>query len=198
MTNPTEANPQNPPLVLWHGSRAWEGKPEVRPSRKGRSEHGPGIYLTTSYQTATGYAKGGGVVQRVDVSSDLGWLEGSAVPLADMKAFVEARRGLRKKRELLADLDWSAQRTKNAGEGMLWASSLVTLFVNHEAITGDHGPALAAFLVEHGIDASLANERSGEDWVVLFNPAKVVRVQRAPATSVPVSEWDLPRVPRQR
>ncbi|HQY61120.1 MAG TPA: hypothetical protein PK141_06990 [Polyangiaceae bacterium] len=58
-TNPSAAPASDPPLVFWHGSRAWHGPPTVRPGRAKRSEGGPGIYLTTSYRTASGYAKGG-------------------------------------------------------------------------------------------------------------------------------------------
>lgn len=32
---------------MYHGGRSWTGVPSVQPPKRGRAEHGPGIYLTT-------------------------------------------------------------------------------------------------------------------------------------------------------
>lgn len=166
------------PIVLYHGARAWDGPPEVRPGRKKRTEHGPGIYLTTAYVTAQKYAKGGGRVKRIFLDPKLSWIEDARVPLADAVAFVEAHPRLRKRREIVADLRANAGRM-GAGDGTIGAYVLNNLMVNYDALVGDAAPALARFFADHGIDAAINQTFSAdgaeEDWVVLFNPMKILR-----------------------
>lgn len=171
-----------PPIVLWHGSRRWSGPPSVHPARKGRTEGGPGIYLTTSYETARKYSKGGGVVMRFYLDPNVVWLEESVIDLQDAIAFVKTQPRLPKKEEIIADLRRNAERiAPRLGGTRIEAAVIVNLMVNHEALYGQHGPALASFLVKHGIDVSLANTRSGEDWVVVFNPNKILSTEQMPS-----------------
>ncbi len=170
------------PLRLWHGARAWEGPPAVQKTRRGRAEHGPGIYLTTSYQTAAGYAKGGGTVMLFELDPDLVWLEASNVPLLDAVTFVQSRRRLPKKAPLVADLRAVAARmASRLGGDSVPASSLVNLLVNYEVLSGSIGPELAGFMVDHGISASLERRSAEEDWVVLFDPRKILGRRIMPA-----------------
>ncbi len=53
--------------------------------------------------------------------------------------------------------------------------------MNYDATAGANGPALAAFLAARGIDAALVDANSREDWVVVFNPAKIISVAPSPA-----------------
>lgn len=195
--NPESAPPDAAPLVLWHGSRAWSGPPTVRPGRAKRSEGGPGIYLTTSYRTASGYAKGGGVVQRVTLSPTVRWLEEATLRVPDVRAFLESRPRLPKRAEIHSDI--TANVARMAGRldpDLIHAEVLVNVMVNRDALKGEHGPALAEFLTRHGIDASHAKSGHDEDWVVVFNPAVILRMDPAPARSVAGDQYDLPRVQR--
>ena len=54
-------------LTLWHGGRALEHDYKKSLPAKGLWEHGPGLYLTTSYLRAKQYAKGGGTTYSVTV-----------------------------------------------------------------------------------------------------------------------------------
>jgi len=190
-SNPKETDP----IVLWHGSRAWSGPPEVRPAKGSRVEHGPGLYLTTSYETARRYARGGGSVMRFEIDPDIRWLENESLPLADAERFLVGRPRLRKRDETIADLRRVAARmTARLGGDRVPAAALLNLMVNYESLTGDHGPALAEFLVSHGIGASLANELSGEDWVLLFDPRKIRSYRKVPAGEVDPLTADAPLV----
>ena len=184
------------PIVLWHGGRPWEGPPSILPRAPTAMEHGPGIYLTTGADTARHYGRGGGTVLRVELADDVRWLDDVRVSVDDAKGWVKEESGLRKKRDILADLDRFAERTKRPD---MPARVLVNLAVNHRALGGEHGPSLARWLAAHGADADrvdppLFTTREGnEDWVVVFNPAKIVSVRRAP----PADVRDLPRVVAQ-
>lgn len=182
-------------IVVYTGTQVWEGRPYVKESRKGRSEYGPGLYFTTSLQTARKYAKGRGTVLRVEIDPSLTWLEDAIVPTELLVRWVAAQRGLRHKKEIISDISGNATRTASRistpAELNSYASVLVNLMVNYEAITGHHGPALAEFLADLGIGASHVRVNGGnEDWVVLFDPTKVISWRRVG----PDDAEDLPRV----
>lgn len=170
------------PIVLWHGAHRWQAPPEVRPAAPTSSEHGPGIYMTTSSETAREFAKGGGSLVRFELDPNLTLIEDVWIPLDDALDFVRSRSRLRRRRELEEDLRRVAARYRQGqiargtyrGTGPLTmpASVLVNLFVNYRLITGAHGPALARFLVERGADADVVT-RGTDDWLVLFNPKKI-------------------------
>ncbi len=177
---------------MWHGSQRWEGKPEVRAHKRGHAEAGAGIYTTTSYETARKYAKGGGAVIRFELEPDIRWLEEARISPAEIVAFVHAERGMKKRKEIIADIERVAARTPGRD---ISAATIVNLMVNHEAIAGTPGQSLAAFLVAHGIDAS-HDRRGNEDWVVIFNPAKIRSTKVIAAKDIAVADYDLPRIQR--
>jgi hypothetical protein len=164
-------------IVMWHGAHRWEGPPEIRAQRQGSAEHGPGIYMTTSVDTARKYAKGGGSLIRFEVDRDLTLLEDVRLPVSEMAAFVKERPRLRHKKEILSDLERAHERMKG---GPVHASVLNNLFVNYRVVTGEHGPELARFFVTHGIDAS-AVFHGLDDWLVLFNPTRIRSWKVVPA-----------------
>lgn len=178
------------PIEVYTGTQVWTGRPTIRPAKKGRVEHGPGLYFTTSLATALKYAKGRGTVLRVEIDPDFTWLEDAIAPIGTLVDWVQSRRGLRRKREIESDLLERAGRGLAPGMGRV--SALVNLMVNYEAITGDHGPALAQFLADLGIGASHVNRSGGEEWIVVFDPTKVLRWEKARVD--PETPYMLPRV----
>lgn len=165
------------PLILWHGGRPWTGPLEVRPAHPSAIQHGPGLYFTTSASTAREYARGGGTVFRFEVDPDFVRLSDSKLDVELMRAWVQRRSRLKHRAEILADLDRAAARFTTPE---IPAAVLLNLGVNYAALSGDHGPALAAFYREHGIDGDVVRQ-SGEDWVVLWNFDKVRSYKRVPA-----------------
>lgn len=185
-----------PALVLWHGAKRWDGPPELKPgAKKGVVEAGPGLYLTTSADTAKKYARGGGKVIRFELSPDLRWVTDLHVPVDTLKAWVTERPKLRHKADLVADLDRYAARTKRHA---IPPQALVNLLIHYEALTGEHAPALALFLVSLGADGDLMRpplfaRGPTEDWVVLYNLDKIRSWRRAEPNEV----VDLPPVAEQ-
>lgn len=181
-------------IRLYHGARSWDGPPEVQRGRAKRTEHGPGIYLTTSLATAKKYAKGGGRVKLVTISSGLRLLDDAKIKASEAIDFVRTQ--LRKKRkEIIEDIERHAGRI---GKDTISLAVIVTLAVNHDALVGDASPALARFLVSRGVDATVVTQSSptggDEDWLVLFNPEKIVSIEEIGKNE----PWDLPLVRRGR
>lgn len=174
-------------IVLYTGTKMWVGKPFIGPAVKGRVEHGPGIYFTTHLTTARRYAGGSRTVLRVEVDPNLTWLEDAKVPLPVLTDWVKNQPGLRKKKEILEDL-----KTRAVGkDGLGRVAALVNLMHYYGAITGDRGPALAEFLVQLGVSASHVPASGTEEWIVLFDPAKVLSWRKVESNE---TEWELPRV----
>jgi hypothetical protein len=100
---------------------------------------------------------------------------------------------LRGKADILATLERAVTRMK----GRLPAEILVNAFVNFDAASGQHGPALAEYLVGHGVDVSHVSRSTDEDWIVIFNPKVIRSVTKVPAREVGEGfAFDLPKVKR--
>jgi len=174
-------------MRLYHGGRI-EGAPEVRPHRGGHAEHGAGIYLTTSWETAAKYAKGGGRVYCFLLKDRLTWINEVRVPYDNALLLVKRLPRVRGGR---ADL---MQRLRRWEAGVP-AEVLLNLVVNTGSSSGETGAMVSRFLADGGVDAVL--ERRGlEDWVVVLNPAVVMNVSVVPPKAVGSHEFpfDLPRV----
>lgn len=160
-------------IELYHGSRKWEGPPEVRPGKKGRSENGPGIYMTTSLATARSYAKGGGRVIRFVINADMrliGMDRELKINIDDALEFLKTIPRLKKRKEIVGELK---RFSEQIGQRDVFAQLLGNLMVNRDALTGDVAPAVAKFYVSQGIDGEVMS-RGDEEWLVLYNPEKIV------------------------
>ena len=180
---------ETPPILMWHGGRM-DGSAEVQTPRKGRYEAGPGIYMTTKYDTARKYAKGGGATFLVSVKPDLHLAEDVLIPLQDGIDFAQKYLG-GKKKNIIADLRANCDR-HNADA--FRANVIVNLVVNYEAGSGRAGMALAKFLSDSGVDGSLYSISSKEQWLVICNPAAILNVKRVAAADVSMEMRDLPRI----
>lgn len=177
-------------IVMWHGAHRWEGPPEVRTKTPTSAEHGPGIYMTTSVDSAREYAKGGGVLVRFEIDPAIRLLEDVQLQLGDAVEFVRSRPRLKHRGMIVSDLEANAERMRPreirlgraSAESPLtiWAEVLLNLFVNYRVIAGEQGPALARFLVSQGVDASVV-KRGSDDWLVLFNPDRIRNWKIVPA-----------------
>jgi hypothetical protein len=180
----------NSTFLMWHGSRRWDGSPEIRAPRAGRYEAGPGIYLSTNYMTARRYAKGGGATMLATVDQNLALAERTLIPLATALEFCKTAPRMRHKREIAADVRANADRHHSDA---IAANILINLVVNYEAGSGDAGLALARFLRDQGVDGSL-EPQNNEDWLVIINPKVIRSMKRVPANEVPSDLYHLPLI----
>jgi hypothetical protein len=174
---------------LWHGGRI-SGPIDIQAPTKGRYEAGPGLYLTTSYQRACKYAKGGGSTFLVTLKDNLNFAEDVSIPLAEGVQFATKYLG-GKGKLIAADLKNNCTRMN---KDMFTANILINLVVNYEAGSGTKGRALLQFLQNHNVDAAIEDQSGGEQWVVVFNPNVITKVKKTPASEVTLEMWNLPKI----
>lgn len=161
---------QSGTFQVYHGGSKWYSDPEIRPT-KGRYEGGPGIYFTTNYETARKYAKGSNVVQIVDIDSSFTDLKIVKVDVNTIFQFLDSLSGLKKKKELKADIQRIADRLQKQEIPLTVLNNLI---VNWEAGSGEIGKEVAKFFVSNGADAVLDDQSGEEQWLIVFNP-KIIK-----------------------
>lgn len=181
-------------LSFWHGSRRWESPPVIRHPRAGRSECGPGLYLTTSIARARSYSKGGGSLVHVELTPSVRWLEDSYFPLSVLESFLDETPRIRGRDSLRRDLRKSATRHP---DDKVPATYLLNLMVNSDALVGAPGAALATWLTSHGVDASRIEQSGNESWVVVFNPDVVIRAKKTSSADIDWKNPDFPSLSEQ-
>ncbi len=177
-------------IKLYHGGGLWgtEG-PTLFPSKKGRYESGNGIYLTTKYETARKYAKGGKVVLAVYIDSNFTKINQVKLPAEDIISFIKSVPQMRKKKEISNDILQYASRTG----GLVPLSVLNNLVVNHEAGSGAVGLFLNKFFVQNGVDLEIQNQ-SGEDWVIVFDTSIIKKWEKIIPSKMALGDYELPRM----
>jgi hypothetical protein len=174
-------------MTLWHGGRGLQfNHMEMLPAKHGRWEYGPGLYLTTHYDTARSYAKGGGSVYKVVVEkgTELNTVD---VPLEDAIDFVKRYAIGKHRKDLISDLQNNLNRS-----GVLKLYVLINLCVNYECLSPKNTVALRKFVVEHGADYEISKGFKGrsETIVIVFNPAIIKSVTPVKASDVKVGDFE--------
>lgn len=175
-------------LQFWHGSQRWTGHPKLNPSRPGCYECGPGLYLTTGVETARKYSGGSGKTMLIEVAADIKLLEDSYLSAQEMRDAIASLPRVKNRRGLMADLEDCFKRYPS---NRVPAACLVNLCVNNESIGGQSGPALAKWLAEKGIDASLTSAYGQEEWLIVFNLEKIKKFRAV----APSEAWEVGNQP---
>ena len=164
-------------IKMWHGGPSGTPPDLVRPSPVGTHEYGQGIYLTNSAATAQRYARrsSAGALYEVVLRQPERWLQDTRLDVAYCEAFLghRATLGMKPWRKIMADLSgWSDDA------GTVAAPWFVNSCVDHQALGGAHGPALAQWLTEQGAGASLLRQSRTESWIVVFDARLVVLARK--------------------
>ena len=183
-------------IRVYHGGHRWEMPAIVRPPRKGRYECGPGIYATTSLARAAKYAKGGGSIFEFGIEPDLVFADDVELPFGDMLRFALS---LRSGRKTADDLEFCARKRIESGKSAetLPASYLLNLAISNEILSGQSGIWFAKFFVENGIHANLEKKNEFEDWIVVFDPKKIVECRRMNSDKIVSDQMNFESVSKQ-
>lgn len=130
----------------------------------------------------------------VELDPGLKLLDDVSFTRAQMQEALDSLPRLRRRKQIEEDLDRATERHPN---GQLMACYLVNLCVNHEALAGDNGPALARWLTDNGVDASLESKSGAEEWLVVFNPRVILKSRKLTAAEADKLEWELDKVSDQ-
>lgn len=168
-----------PTFNLYHGSHRWEGPPRIVPLRLGHAEHGPGIYFTTSRETAQKYAKGGGKVGFFTIQAPRAWAHEIKLDVDDVLPLIAKIKGPEKRKSIREYVERVSHR--------VYGETLINLFVNERVSHGETGVMLADYLVDRGVDAVRMKSNINEMWVVVVNPL-IVTGRRDMVNGDP---WDL-------
>ena len=175
---------------MYHGGNKWFGQPEVRASRKGQYEGGIGLYFTTSYETARGYAKGGKVVTKVYIDKNFKNINNVDIPLNSLVEFLMSLPKLKNKKEIVDRIKNYSEKIKSTN---IPAYVLNNLIVNYEAGSGDNGIKINQFLVGHGVDAEVQS-KSNEDWLVVFNANIIKNHEIVDPKKLSTNDYNLPSI----
>lgn len=179
-------------LTLWHGGRDLEYNYHTfQSSRKGKWEHGPGIYLTTHYERASSYAKGGGKTYLVEFSEGK-HIEDIKLSLADVYEFVNTYTIKKKSKEVIDCIKNNAQRTSS--DDTIRASYFLNIMINFDAVSPSKTNYLNQFLVEHGVDYGTVNNFGGrpETVFIIFNNKIIQKVKSVASKDVHLNQWEIP------
>lgn len=178
----------------WHGGKRWDGKPEVQAPRQGRYECGPGIYLTNRYLTAKKYAAGGKVTTLITLANNVRWLQDAKLPLKELFDFLDTVPRLKGRARVKADFEQRCVRREMLMTDLCPVEYLVNILINTESLAGQVGLALVDWLTSKGVDASLHGAHGQEQWVIVFNPAVIVKHEVVSGSKVSLDSYELPRI----
>lgn len=154
-------------IVLWHGGRNLEyNYRENFSSKKGRWEHGAGLYLTTHYETARKYSKGNGKTYEVTVELEPEkCITNIDLPIESVLNFYS--RNIKKSMLPVCSesLNKCMKRMKNTET--VCAESFQNIIINNEGISHHKSNLITEFLVENGIQYGLVKNYAGRDETVL-------------------------------
>lgn len=177
-------------ITLWHGGRDLEyNYREYSGSKKGRWEHGPGLYLTTHYDRARQYSKGNGSTYKVNVECNNN-IKDVIIPVEAINEFINRHVIKSKQKELLEDVYSNIERMKRPG---IIAENFLNLIINLNAIQNTNTIVLNKFLVEHNVDYGLVKRYGGreEDVVIIFNNKCIKSVNKITAKDVIKDDYEI-------
>ena len=173
-------------LTLWHGGNLEIEKDAIM-HKGGRWEHGPGLYLTTHYDTARKYAKGARKLYRVVIRRGTN-LSDARIPVARAVDFVGTYVIGTKRKDVVSRIE------KHAKASDIDADTFLNILINEDAVKSTYTDKLREFLVQNGIDYSIVDNAFGwhERMLVLFNMKNIVSKTRV-LPKDKIETFDLPK-----
>lgn len=179
-------------IQLWHGGRDLEySRKEFQGANKNRWEHGPGLYLTTHYETARDYAKGGGKTYLIEVAEG-NFIHETQIAIELVNDFV-SRYVIGKKQKELLECIYDNMHRKNSTTHIN-AENFLNLVFNLQAIQTPKTRELNSFLVEQGVDYGWVSNFKGrnETVLVVYNFEQIKKISPVIAKNVDLTQYELP------
>lgn len=170
-------------LSLWHGGNL---ERDISSQKRGRMEYGPGLYLTTHFDTARKYSKGSRKFYLITIRKGNN-AEDVSINYNTVMEFIKYHTIRAKQKEIARWLE------KYQETGTVPSQIIINLMVNYDALKPSETENFRRFLVENGIDYSIVPNAFGwnETMVVLFNMNLMVkRTIVKPADEI--VQYDLP------
>lgn len=177
--------PQIPNTMnFWHGGNLGDYN-EIIAQKNGRYEFGPGLYITTHYDTAKKYAKGSRKMYLVTVQNGVD-INNAFLPEVAVKDFINSYVIGSKRKDIWERLQ------KFKVDDTFKAYAFNTIILNEKAIKSTNTSQLRQFYVDNGIDYELVSNAFGwgETMMVLYNMKKIVQTIVIKSTDRP-EKYDL-------
>lgn len=182
-------------ITLWHGGRELEySYKENLNCSSGRFEHGVGLYLTTHYETAKKYAKGGGKTYKIDLLIEPERsISNTFINLESTLNFLSTYVKKKHLKDISTDISNYLKRT-NSNIESIKADIIQNLIINYEAISPSNTKKLTEFLIDNGVDYGLVKNFGGrpETVVVVYNKDIIKKISAIPSKNVSLDEYILP------
>lgn len=165
-------NPPNIPdtINFWHGGNL-DNYNDIIAQKNGRYEYGPGLYLTTHYETARKYAKGNRKMYLITVKKGVD-INDALIDTNIILEFIKTYVIKSKRREIIERL------SKFDKDGKVKAYIFNNIILNENGVKPSDTKYLREFFVSNNIDYEIVSNPFGwgEDMMVLYNMKKIVNI----------------------
>lgn len=180
-------------IKLWHGGRDLEySYRDLRGSKNGKWEHGAGLYVTTHYDTALSYSKGGGktylITLDIDPDKDI---YSKKIKIEEALNFISKHCKKNKLSILSTDIN---EHLKRKGDmDYLNLEVLQNLIINHEAIVHSKSYLLNQFIIDCDVQYGIVPRFKGRDEQVLvvYDRSIIKKVKAIPSKEVTSDMYEL-------
>lgn len=175
-------------MQFWHGGDL-DNYDDIIAQKNGRYEYGPGLYLTTHYDTAKKYAKGRRKFYMISVEKGND-INKSLFDIDKVKEFVHKYVIKNKQREILQRIE--KHNKENTIKGYIFNNILL----NEKALSPRNTSKLRQFLIDNGVDYEIVDNPFGwgEKMMVLYNMNKIKNVKQITAKDK-IENYDLLKKP---
>ncbi len=171
-------------MQFWHGGNLDDYK-DFPTQSKGRYEYGPGLYLTTHYDTAKKYSKGSRKLYLIDVEVGI---DATKSFIDNNSAFEFINTWCIKSK--IKEIGYSLNKYIKSNK--IPANIFINVILNTNAIPSKYTNKLREFLVNNNIDYEVVKNAFGwnETMLVLYNMKKIKRIKQIKSTDK-IEKYDL-------
>ena len=171
-------------MVFWHGGDL-DHYDDLISHKNGRYEYGPGLYLTTHYDTAKKYAKGSRKLYLISVEAGND-INKSILDINNVKEFIINNVIKNKQIDILKRIE------KYNNDNTIKAFIFNNILINEKALSPKNTKNLRQFLIDNDIDYEMVDNPFGwhEKMLVLYNMNKIKNIKQIKSNDK-IDKYDL-------